>query len=255
MISLDRLHESPELLWTAHRGASFDEPENTMIAFDRAVGAGAHFIEFDLRMSRDGVPVVLHDATIDRTSDGEGRPESMTLAELKKFNFSYFRFGERLSRPHYTDCRIPAFEEVLQAFRDRAAMNIQVYADHAGLDEICRLYCDYGMEDRGYLTLADPVAVERARKFSPGVQICFTPGWHERANPENLRLCASYGCRFVQPTAESVSAETFRLCRGLGLRPNVFVCDTREKAEKLRNLGAPGLMTNKIVYFGSLDLR
>lgn len=252
MISLDRLHESPKVLWTAHRGASYDEPENTMIAFERAIVAGADFIEFDLRMSRDGVPVVLHDSTIDRTSDGCGRPEEWTFFELKKHNFSYFRHGERASLPHYADCPIPTFEEVLQRFRNRVAMNIQVYADPSGVEEICRLYCDYEMSDRGYLTIADPAVAEQVRRFAPDIRICLTPGWHERAEPENLRLCAAIGCRFVQPTVESVSGETFELCRQLRLRPNLFVCDSAELAFKLVNLGATGLMTNRIVELGSV---
>ncbi|MGE4564887.1 MAG: glycerophosphodiester phosphodiesterase [Victivallaceae bacterium] len=252
MISLDRLHESPEVLWTAHRGASYDEPENTMVAFERAIAAGADFIEFDLRMSRDGVPVVLHDSTIDRTSDGCGRPGQWTLAELKRYNFSYYRYGERASQPHYSACPIPTFEEVLQSFRNRAAMNIQVYADPSGVDKICRLYCDYDMSDRGYLTIADLSVAESVRRFAPEIQICLTPGWHERAEPENLRLSAAIGCRFVQPTAESVSAETFQLCRQLKLRPNLFVCDSAELARQLVGLGANGLMTNRIVELGSV---
>lgn len=252
MISLNQLHQSPGVLWTAHRGASFDEPENTLIAFERAVTAGADFIEFDLRMSRDGVPVVLHDPTIDRTSDGCGRPEDWTLSELRKRNFSWFRHGERASRPHYAECPIPTFEEVLQSFRNRAAMNIQVYADPSGVEEICRLYCEYEMSDRAYLTIADLPVAEKVRHFAPEIQICLTPGWHERAKPENLRLSAAIGCRFVQPTVESVSAETFKLCRELGLRPNLFVCDSAELARKLVGMGANGLMTNRIVELGSV---
>ena len=58
---------------TAHRGASFDHPENTLSAMRQAVAAGADMIEFDLRATKDGVPVVLHDTTIDRTSDGRAR--------------------------------------------------------------------------------------------------------------------------------------------------------------------------------------
>ena len=74
MLNLTELHKLDGMVLTAHRGASFDDAENTLAAFDRAVKNGAHFIEFDLRMSADGVPVVLHDQTIDRTSNGTGRP-------------------------------------------------------------------------------------------------------------------------------------------------------------------------------------
>ncbi|MBO4633186.1 MAG: hypothetical protein J5858_14810 [Lentisphaeria bacterium] len=246
MQTLTELHSSDHLVLTAHRGASFDDAENTLKAFERAVKSGAHFIEFDLRMSADGVPVVLHDTTIDRTSNGTGTPEEYTLKDLKRFNFSYWHHGERHAEPLYEQLEIPTFEEVLQSFRERACMNIQVYADPAGMKEICRLYLDYGMADRGYLTIASDEVAEAVRKYSREIEICLTPGWNERSSPENLRKCADFGCRFVQPVREMVTPETFELCRQLGLRANVFFSDDPEEAEGLRKMGAGGVMTNKI---------
>ncbi len=246
MSSLSDLHASPDLLLTAHRGASFDDAENTIPAFERAVRSGAHFIEFDLRMSADGVPVVLHDSTIDRTSNGSGKPEDHPLSELKKWNFSWFHHGLRHENPLYPALALPTFEEVLQTFRGRVCMNIQVYADPAGLAEICRLYLQYDMADQGYLTIADRGVADAVRNYSSGIEICLTPGWHERAEPENLRACAAFGCRFVQPTRESVTRETFDLCRSLGLRPNIYFSDDPAETETLCRLGANGIMTNRI---------
>ena len=246
MQTLTQLHASGRLVLTAHRGASFDDAENTLPAFQRAVDAGADFIEFDLRMSADGVPVVLHDKTIDRTSNGTGTPEEHPLAELKKYNFSYFYHSERHAEPLYPALEIPTFEEVLRNFRDQACMNIQVYAGPAGIREICRLYLEYGMQDRGYLTIASDETAALVREISPEIEICLTPGWNERAKPENLRKCADFGCRFVQPVRASVTPETFALCRELGLRANVFHSDDPAQAEELRKMGAGGVMTNRI---------
>ena len=246
MTSLSELHDSQKLILTAHRGASFDDAENTTAAFAHAVESGADFIEFDLRMSADGIPVVLHDPTIDRTSDGHGKPEEHTFAELRKFNFSFWHHGERHENPLYPEMPIPSFEEVLRQFRGKACMNIQVYADPSGLKKICRLYLEYGMQDQGYLTIASMETARMVREYSPEIEICLTPGWHERAIPENLRLCKEFGCRFVQPTVESVSGETFRLCRGLGLRPNIFFSDDPVQVKELEQLGASGFLTNKI---------
>ena len=246
MKTLTELFETSDIVWTAHRGASFEDAENTLSGFRRAVAAGADMIEFDVRMSRDGVPVILHDKTIDRTSDGTGRPEEWTLAELKKREFSYFSRGERLQKPLHPGESIPTFEEVLAEFRDLAAMNIQVYADPAGLSEICRLYLKYGMTDRGYLTIAKTEDAQAVRAVSPDIEICLTPGWHERNLPENLRKCAAFGCRFVQPIRETATAETFAVCRELGLRANVFFADDAETARAAIALGAPGFLTNRI---------
>ena len=246
MLTLTELHAMDGMVLTSHRGASFDDAENTLAAFERAVKNGTHFIEFDLRMSADGVPVVLHDPTIDRISNGTGKPEEHTLADLKKLNFSYWHHAQRHEQPLYEHLEIPTFEEVLKNFRGKACMNIQVYAAPAGIREICRLYLDYGMQDQGYLTISQDEVANQVRGYSKDIGICLTPGWKERALPENLRKCAAFGCRFVQPIRETVSPETFALCKELGLRANVFFSDDPEQSKELQKMGAGGVMTNRI---------
>jgi len=246
MRTLTELYSMPGIMLTAHRGASFEDAENTFSAFRTAVEAGADMIEFDVRMTRDGVPVILHDQTVDRTSEGTGRPEDHTLAELKAWNFTMFSKGERRAEPLHPGESIPTFEEVLAEFHEQIAMNIQVYADPAGVEEICRLYLRYGMPDRAYLTIADIAVAEMVRRISPAINICLTPGWAERALPEKLKLCSDFGCRFVQPVHNTVTPETFKTCCDLGLRANVFFADTAADALKLMDMGASGFLTNRI---------
>ena len=91
----------------AHRGASGHAPENTMAAFRRAVELGARFIETDLQITRDGQLVVLHDHTLDRTTNGRGRVIDHTLADLKHLDAgSWFS-------PEFAGERIPTLQEVL----------------------------------------------------------------------------------------------------------------------------------------------
>lgn len=224
------------VILTAHRGASADCPENTIPAFERAVKAGADLIEFDLRASADGIPLVLHDSTLDRTTDGKGEPEKLPLAEIRGLRV---RNAGELS--------IPTFEEVLAAFSGRTMMNIQVYAKtEAVLAEICRLYRVYGMYDRGYLSIGDRGQLDFVRRLDPEIEICYLPGWETRATPEALRLCRDLGCRFVQPVRESVTAATVAVCRELGLRENLFFCDDPEEASRLARNGVRGFLTNRI---------
>ena len=248
MLDLDQLFQYDGAVLTAHRGASFEFPENTIAAFEAAIKAGAHFIEFDLYVSKDGVPVVLHDHTIDRTSNGSGRPEDLTLAELKKFNYSYFHHSERHSDPMYEVCEIPTFEEVLQKFSGTVCMNIQLNGkpDDAGIKEICRLYKKYNMEKTGYLTIAWRDIFQAVRDYASDIEICFTPPMQERATPESLELCKNLGCRYVQPVRAYFSAETAELCQKLNLRDNIFYSDAPAEAQGLIAMGAKGIMTNKI---------
>lgn len=243
--SLTRLCGSGKFILTAHRGASWEQPENTLAAMNAAVDAGADMIEFDLRASRDGVPILLHDATLDRTTDGAGRPEEHDLAALKKLNASWFRHGQRLSGPCFQKLEIPTFEEVLAHLGGRIAMNIQVYArDPAVLTEVLRLHDAYNMRDRAYFTVGREMA-DALRALAPDVELCLTPGWEERSRPENLRLCRAYGCRFAQPIRGYCAPETFRLCRGLGLTANVFFADDPDEMRALRDMGADGVLTNR----------
>lgn len=247
-MNLDQLFEYPGVVLTAHRGASFEFPENTIPAFEAAIKAGTHFIEFDLYVSKDGVPVVLHDKTIDRTSNGSGRPEDLTLAELKSFNYSYYHHGERHDEPMYESCPLPTFEEVLQKFGGTVCMNIQLNGkpDENGIKEICRLYKKYNMEKTGYLTIYWHDIFQAARDYAADIEICLTPPMKERATVESLELCKSMNCRYVQPARDYFTAETAANIARLGLRDNIFYSDDPAEAEKLIASGAKGIMTNKI---------
>jgi glycerophosphoryl diester phosphodiesterase len=91
----------------AHRGSKGVRPENTLVAFDRAIEEGADGIETDVHLSSDGKLVIIHDETVNRTTDGEGRVFDKTLAELKKLDAGAY-FSEK-----YLNERIPTLEEVV----------------------------------------------------------------------------------------------------------------------------------------------
>jgi glycerophosphoryl diester phosphodiesterase len=111
----------------AHRGASADAPENTLEAFSLALDMGADILELDVHETSDGVPVVIHDDTIDRTSDGAGRVAALTLAELRRYDFGYaFSPDGGASHPYRGEgVRIPTLEEVLEKL-PRARVNAEI---------------------------------------------------------------------------------------------------------------------------------
>ena len=242
----DLYNDRDHFMITAHRGASFEFPENTLLAMQKAYEAGADMIEFDLRGTADGIPVLLHDSTINRTSHESGEPENYTLAELKKFNFSYYLQKYNRETPLFEKMEIPTFEEILAEFHDKIPMNIQVYAKSEKiLKEICRLYKKYDMYDRGYFTLR-PDSIDCVKAIDPDIEICATIGWMERTYPENIRLCREkYNCRFIQPVKEYCNQNTFKLISDLGMRSNVYFADNPDEIPVLKQLGALGILTNK----------
>ncbi|MCW8916229.1 MAG: glycerophosphoryl diester phosphodiesterase [Magnetovibrio sp.] len=109
----------PKLI--AHRGASAQAPENTMPAFLRAVEVGAKAIEFDVTMSADGVPIVIHDETLDRTTNGIGPVVLKTWQELQALDAGSW-FGSK-----YDDVKIPHLEEVLEFSKHHSlALNLEI---------------------------------------------------------------------------------------------------------------------------------
>jgi glycerophosphoryl diester phosphodiesterase len=107
-----------------HRGAAAVAPENTLISFERALNGGADGIEFDVRLARDRVPVVIHDATLNRTALRKGRIASLSSSELSEvdagtwFNLRY----PSLACPEYAQANIPTLAHVFQALNERDAL-------------------------------------------------------------------------------------------------------------------------------------
>lgn len=103
-----------------HRGAAADEPENTLRAFRRALDAGAAGVELDVQMTKDGRLAVIHDETVDRTTNGRGRVQDFTLAELQRLDAG---LGEH----------IPALEEVVELVRGRGQLLVELKHPEAAL--------------------------------------------------------------------------------------------------------------------------
>jgi glycerophosphoryl diester phosphodiesterase len=110
-------NEKPPILVVAHRGDWRDAPENSVQSVRNAIALGVDMVEIDLGMTRDSVVVVMHDATIDRTTNGTGRPSDYTLAELKRF-----RLKNGLGR--VTRNSIPTLEEIMLTTKGKVRVNL-----------------------------------------------------------------------------------------------------------------------------------
>jgi glycerophosphoryl diester phosphodiesterase len=104
-------------LVVAHRGASVDQPENTLPSFDAAIAAGADIVELDVRLSADGVAVVMHDAEVSRVTDGQGFVHEMPLEELKRLD---------VSRGQGPRAEVATLREVLELVSGRAGVDLEI---------------------------------------------------------------------------------------------------------------------------------
>lgn len=109
-----------------HRGSCADRPENTLAGVRRAIEAGAHAAEVDVRTTKDGVLVCLHDATVDRTTNGKGKIAERTLAEIRKLDAGS-RFG-----PKFKGERVPTLQEVLTVAKGKIGVMIDLKEEGEG---------------------------------------------------------------------------------------------------------------------------
>lgn len=188
----------------AHRGHHADHPENTLGAFEAATASGVHGVELDLHLSRDGRPVVLHDACVDRTTDGSGSVADLNWAALQQLDAGG---GER----------IPAFDQVLQTAASSLRVNVHLKAtgDERVVPAVVSAIIRAGALDRAYLA-TDATTWQQARTIEPGLTGCHL-GPHPRNTPEFLATTEALGCRIVQLDWRLLTADYVARAHARGL--------------------------------------
>jgi glycerophosphoryl diester phosphodiesterase len=155
----------------AHRGGAGLWPENTARAFAGAVALGADVLEMDLHGTSDGALVVIHDATVDRTTNGAGRISALTLAELKRLDAGY-RWTADGGRTHPfrgTGITVPTLREVLEAF-PRARLNVDIkQAQPSLVKPFCRMLGESGAQGRVTVASFSSQTLAEFRRECPAV--------------------------------------------------------------------------------------
>ena len=158
-----------------HRGNSALAPENTLAAFSRALADGADGIEFDVRLSRDGAPVVIHDATLKRTGLIDAAVSSLTAAELHKVDVGSWFQSTSNSGGAFAVERIPLLEQVFPLFiPNRGLLYVEMKCDSdegpALATEVVRLCRASGMADRVVVESFDLASISEVKKCDAGVR-------------------------------------------------------------------------------------
>jgi glycerophosphoryl diester phosphodiesterase len=223
----------------AHRGFNTVAPENSMPAFGAAVALGAQEIEFDLRTTKDGVLVSIHDYLLDRVSDGEGNIEWYTFDELQKFDFGV-KFGEK-----FKGLRIIKFEDILQKFAGRVIMNIHVKLwENPKFDwkikEIVDLVHQYDCEKYVYF-MGVMDGIKAMKEYAPHLKCCMS------AAPDHWKIvdrAIEVGAEKVQLFKPDFNKEMIDKAHAHGIKCNVFWSDDPEEAAKFLEMGVDCVLTN-----------
>jgi glycerophosphoryl diester phosphodiesterase len=238
----------------AHRGGRGLWPENTLFAFRRAVELGADVLEMDIRRSADGELVVLHDETVDRTTDGSGPVATLALARLKALDAGY-RWSPDGGRtyPHRgRGLTVPSLREVFGAL-PQARMNLEIKARGPELSEpLCRLIREHRMEHRIVVASFGQEAMDVFRAACPDVATSATAEEARRF----FRLTALFLDPLFAPRAEALqvperlgSIEVLtprfvRAARRLNLKIDVWTVNEPEDMKRLIGVPVDGIMTD-----------
>lgn len=218
----------------AHRGASAEAPENTLAAFRAALETGADGVELDVHLSADGVPVVIHDTTLERTTNGSGAVADYLAAELAALDAgSWFS-------PYFPGEPVPTLGEVLALLAGRLRVNIEIKDAAAALATL-GVVREFPAADV-ILSSFDRAALQALRHADAQVPLAVLsdePGWH-RLLPAALELRASA----LHLRADLISRPLLAAARTAGLPVLVWTVDDPGQARSLLRAGVAGLFAN-----------
>lgn len=226
----------------AHRGARAIAPENTLPAFEAALDAGAAGIELDVQCSQDGALVLMHDFTVERTTNGSGKVADLTLAELRQLDAgSYFD-------PSYAGVRVPTLEEVLDLVGDRCKVNVEIKtADFRGGDEVdalAHIIAERNLYDQLIVSSFNPITLIKMRHVDADVRLGLI-----YAQEPPIYLLEVWLGSLMNPDAlhvhHALVDETFvARAHALGKAVNVWTVNEAEEARRVIDLGADVITTD-----------
>lgn len=221
----------------AHRGDSLAAPENTMPAFISSIARGADYLELDIRLSEDGVPVVIHDSTVDRTTDGSGVVAEMTLQELRALDA-----GSWLS-DGFAKTRIPTLDEVLSIVRGK---DVRVVIEYKGTWEksAVRATVDMiaaaGLADTTLVQSFSETTVARIAAAAPRLRLALLT--HD-LDASTVATAAAIGADAVNP--RNATAREVALAHRERLGVFVWTHDAVRDWHALTAMGVDGIITNR----------
>ncbi|MBT8765520.1 glycerophosphodiester phosphodiesterase [Metapseudomonas boanensis] len=238
----------------AHRGGRGLWPENTLFAFERASDLKVDMLEMDVRRTRDGELVVLHDAEVDRTTNGSGKLADLSLAEAQALDAGYrWSADGGESHPYRGQgIRIPTLAEVLERFPEKPKV-VEIKVPDIGLEEqLCDLLTEHGQRDKALVGSFYERSLKRFREVCPEVATS--------AGPTSVRLLVALDWiglgRLITPSYHALqipehsggldvaTAGLMETAQQRGLNVQMWTINEQPAMQRLLDMGAHGLITD-----------
>ncbi len=238
----------------AHRGGEALAPENTLVALERGLIEGADILEIDVHLTKDGEVVLFHDEYVDRVTDGKGRIEDLTLAEVKELDAGYFftRDGGQTYPYRGQGVEIALLTEVFAAFPEaKFSIEMKTYSQEM-VEALVDIIKEYQMEDRVLVASFDDKTIKSFRKLMPEVptsmaerevlifyivqllhlEFLYTPPAEAAQVPEYSGSIHVVTPRFLEAA------------HNRGMKVSVWTVNEEEDMHRLKDLGVDGLITD-----------
>ena len=223
----------------SHRGSK-KFPENTIPAFNHAVELGCDGVEFDVRLTKDKCPVVIHDPTLDRTTAGSGNVSDFTLSELRSIK------ANRGYETVIDTARIPSLQEVFHwAQKNDLLLNVELKAASHNCPNIEQAAADlvemYRYRDRVIVSSFDHIALAALKRINSDIQTGLLYG-EVMYNPWSY--FESVGADFIHPHYSSLTPSFIEACRERGFKLNPYTIDDPDMLNRFCRAGLHGIITN-----------
>lgn len=228
----------------AHRGASGYAPENTMGAFQKAVDMKANWLELDVRLNRDGELVVIHDATLDRTTDGTGDISQYSMEELQQ------RDAGSWFDPAYSAERIPLLHEVLETIPSHIGILIELKhpSQYPGmakkLVDCIQQHSQERLQQQKVIaqSFEEEVLIELS-KLQPDLPLGILIDQEEKLIGTQVAAYAKY-CSFTNPSQRLVNQALVQQIHQQGMKIYTWTVRKREQVQPLIDIGVDGIITD-----------
>lgn len=232
----------PRTLIIGHRGACAHAPENTIASFRLAVEHGADFIELDAKLSKDQQVMVIHDPTLDRTTNGTGKVNEHTLAELKQLDA-----GSKFD-PKFAGEPIPTLDEVFKAVGQQIFVNVELTNYSSQDDDLIPLVAEVvkanHMEDRVLFSSFLPVNLTKIHKLIPQAPVGILCLEGVKGLPTRSFLFLKTSPNIVHPYLADVNEALVKREHKRGRRVHVWTVNEDADIERLIKLGVDGIFTD-----------
>jgi glycerophosphoryl diester phosphodiesterase len=234
----------------AHRGASGEYPENTRLAFAKAIEARADMIELDCQLSRDGHVVVFHDEKLRRTTGARGALRDKTLAQLKTLDIGQWR------KKAYMGERILTLEEAIETVAGNVDLCVEIksFAATPGIElKLLFILSHYDYLDRTMISSFDYRVLDRVRELAPEATIAVIFGSNSKEDPFNA--ASRLGAVSINVQKELATREFLRRAWDSGLDVYVWTINDVRQMEEFASLGIQGIITDFPEKFWKLNSR